>query len=170
MKQWITRLILVACLQPALSWALSSDRDKPMMIEADQAELDDREGVSIYRGNVKVTQGSMQLTGDEISVYSKDDEIQRIIIVGKPATYQQQPDGKTQSVRARALNMVYIANPESITLTREAEVEQDGNILRSERIVYNTATDHVSAGGNNSKGRVRITLHPKKHKQNDTAQ
>ncbi|MEE9342019.1 MAG: lipopolysaccharide transport periplasmic protein LptA [Gammaproteobacteria bacterium] len=156
------RLLCLTLLLPLEAWALASDRDEAMIIEADNAELDDRKGISIYRGNVTVAQGTMTLTGDTVTVYSQEDDIDRISITGNPATYQQQPDGKAKRIYARSLTMEYSASPETITLINEAEVEQDGNILRSDRIVYNATNDQVSAGGSQSKKRVRITLQPKR--------
>ena len=39
---------------PALS--LSSDRNQPAYMEADQVTIDDQAGTSVYKGNVKLTQ------------------------------------------------------------------------------------------------------------------
>ena len=39
------------------SWALPSDRDQPIRVQADSAELDDKQGVAVYRGAVVITQG-----------------------------------------------------------------------------------------------------------------
>jgi lipopolysaccharide export system protein LptA len=39
--------------------ALSSDREQPINLEADAADIDDLKGISIYTGNVVLTQGSM---------------------------------------------------------------------------------------------------------------
>ncbi len=164
-------LWLAAGLLPAAGWALSSDRDKPMSIEADRVELNDGKGVSVYHGNVKVSQGTLLLTGDTMTVYNKGDKVEKVIMEGTPATYRQRPDNKDQDVRARALRMEYFTNPEYIVLLKEAEVEQEGNQLRSERIEYDVARDKVNAGTNQPDERVHITIQPKNEKkQKDSAQ
>ncbi len=163
-------LWLAAALLPTAAWALSSDRDKPMSIEADRVELNDGKGVSVYHGNVKVSQGTLRLTGDTMTVYSKGEKVEKVIMEGTPATYQQRPDNKDQDVRARALRMEYFTNPEYIVLQKEAEVEQEGDRLRSERIEYDVARDKVNAGTNQPNERVRITIQPKNEKnQKDSA-
>lgn len=160
-----TALIVQAV--PLQSLALSSDRDQPMLIEADQAELDDAKGISTYRGNVKVTQGTLVLTGDVMAVHMQSGDVEKVVIDGKPATYRQRPDGKDKDVNAQSLRMEYFANPERIVLTKEAEVQQGGDILRSERIVYDVEKDHVSAGAvkPGSDNRVHITIQPRSKNQ-----
>ncbi len=160
-------LLLLLAAFPITGWSLSSDREQPMLIEADRAELDDAKGISIYRGNVRVTQGTLLLTGEIMTVYNKGDEVQKVIMEGVPATYQQRPDNKDQDVRARALHMEYFTNPEKIVLTKQAEVEQEGNLLRSERIVYDVPLDRVNAGTTEPDERVRITIQPKPAKPKD---
>ena len=38
-------IFMALAVLPGYSWALSSDREKPMLIEADRAELDDGKGI-----------------------------------------------------------------------------------------------------------------------------
>jgi lipopolysaccharide export system protein LptA len=157
-------LWLAAGLVPAAAWALSTDRNEPMSIEADRVELNDSEGVSVYHGNVKVTQGTLVLTGETMTVYNKGDKVQKVVMEGKPATYKQRPDNKDQDVRAKALRMEYFTSPEYIVLQKEAEVEQEGDVLRSERIEYDVARDKVNAGTNQPNERVHITIQPRPEK------
>jgi len=150
---------------PMLSWALSSDRQQPMLIEADRVELDDASGISIYRGRVKVAQGTLILTGETMTVHNKGNAIEKVIMEGTPATYQQRPDNKDQDVHAKALRMEYYTNPEHIIMLKQAEVEQQGDVLRSERIEYDMAKDQVSAGTDQPDERVHITIQPKNEKE-----
>jgi len=160
-------LWLAVGLVPAAGWALSTDRDQPMSIEADRVELNDGKGISTYHGNVKVTQGTLELTGDTMTVYNKGNKVEKVIMEGKqgkPATYKQRPDNKDQDVRAKALRMEYFTDPEYIVLQKQAEVEQEGDRLRSERIEYDVARDKVNAGTNQPNERVRITIQPRPEK------
>lgn len=144
--------------------ALSSDRNQPMYVEADRADIDDQRGVSVYRGNVKITQGTLVLTAAELTVHSKDGDIIKAVAVGQPATYRQRPDGKEQDVEAEALRMEYYGVEQKIILIDKAEVRQGGDTFRSDRINYDITQDVVNAGATaGSPGdRVRITIQPKK--------
>lgn len=161
----INLLLLAGTALPGAAAALTSDAEQPMLIEADSAELDDKKGISIYRGNVRVTQGTLVLTGETMTVYNQDDDISKVIVEGAPATYKQRPDGKQQDVHAKALMMEYFKSPEKVILSKDAEVEQEGDILRSERIVYDIENDQVTAGSGEPGNRVRITLQPKNKKK-----
>lgn len=158
----LTLSLLYAGL-PGVAAALSSDRDQPMYVEADRADIDDQRGVSVYRGNVKITQGTLQLTAAELTVHSKDGDITKAIAIGQPATYRQRPDGKEQDVEAEALRMEYFGVEQKIILIDKAEVRQGGDTFRSDRIHYDIAKDVVNAGATaGSPGdRVRITIQPK---------
>jgi len=158
--------LLITLTAPSWCQALSTDHDKPMMIEADRVELDDSTGISVYSGNVKVTQGTLMLTGDRMTVHNKGDDIQKVLMDGSPATYQQRPDGKDQDVHAKSRHMEYYTNPERIILLEQAEVDQAGDVLRSERIVYDVVKDQVNAGTDQPNQRVIITLQPKPKKDN----
>jgi lipopolysaccharide export system protein LptA len=158
-------IIIALSAWPMLGWGLSSDRLQPMLIEADRVELDDAKGISVYRGRVKVTQGSLILTGETMTVYTKGNDVEKVVMEGAPATYQQRPDNKDQDVHAKALRMEYYTDPEHIILLKQAEVEQQGDVLRSERIEYDVAKDQVSAGTDQPNERVRITIQPRPDKE-----
>ncbi|MDV3237735.1 MAG: lipopolysaccharide transport periplasmic protein LptA [Gammaproteobacteria bacterium] len=157
--------LLLTVLFPASAVALSSDRQQPMHIEADRADLDDQKGISVYRGNVVITQGTLRLTADELTVYTRDGEVTKAFSTGAPATYRQRPDGKDQDVEAQSLRMEYYAGEEKIILLQKAEVKQAGDTFRSDKIIYDIARDHVNAGTGTPGDRVRITIQPKRQEE-----
>ena len=58
---------LGATFGSAAAWALPTDRTQPIRVQADSAELDDKQGVAVYRGDVVITQGSMKITGNTVT-------------------------------------------------------------------------------------------------------
>lgn len=140
------------------AWALRDDEKQPMRIEADRVELDEGKSTSVYVGDVQVTQGSMRLTADHVTVYHHDDRrIKYIIALGQPATYRQLLDGDQGEVQAFARRMDYDATKDELVLTEEALLIQGTDRLSSERIVYDRARERMQAGGT---GRVKITITP----------
>lgn len=158
------RLILAGLLVPGVSWALSGDINQPMQIEADRVELDHRQGVSTYWGNVQVTQGSMRLTASKITVHNNGRYVARVVAVGKPARFKQRPDNQQQDVKAIADRIEYYGKKEQIVLIGAARVWQADNVFQSERIEYDMKRNSVNAGSGKSeitdKQRVRITIQP----------
>lgn len=157
-----TALALLLALHGS-AWALQSDRDQPVHIEADNVELDDQRGISTYRGNVIITQGTLRITGDKVTIYTNDaGALQRAVSVGQPATYKQRPDNKPEDVQARALTMEYFADRDTVVLTEEAHLWQGPNTFTSKKITYDVANDRVDAGKESGGDRVRITIQPER--------
>jgi lipopolysaccharide export system protein LptA len=157
------------------AWALSTDKDQPIEIEADSADLDDEKGVTIYRGNVVLIQGSVRMTGDTMTVYFTNDELDTMIMEGKPAKYRQLPDGSEIYDEAEALRMEYYELKNLVVLIDKASFKQEGLSFSGNRIEYDTLHSRVKArgsvkqqAGSSSSGssgeRVKIILKPKKKK------
>lgn len=156
-------LALLGMLAPLAAQALSSDRDQPINIEADSADIDDKQGVSVYQGNVVMTQGSMRLSGDVVTVYSPNRELQKAVAEGAPARFKQRPDNKDEDMRAQAQRMEYYADSGKLILLEGAHVWQEKDEFSGNRIEYDTRRDVVTARkAASGKERVQITIQPKK--------
>lgn len=158
------------------TWALSTDKDQPIEIEADTADLDNKKGVTIYRGNVVLIQGSVRMTGDIMTVYFKDHELDILIMEGKPARYRQLPDDSKIYDEAEALRMEYYELKSLVILIDKASFKQEGLSFSGNRIEYDTEHSRVKARGSikaqggavdssSSGERVKIILKPKKKKK-----
>lgn len=153
---------LLLALYPAVrALALGSDREQPMSVEADRANIDNRNEVSTYLGNVIVTQGSLRITADKLTVYSRERTLEKMYATGKPATYRQRPDGKQQDVNGRGLRIEYFADSDTAIFIDDAMLEQENNTFKSDRILYDVAHDKVDAGKASGGDRVRILLQPR---------
>ncbi len=145
-------------LHAASAIALDSDREQPMFVEADAAEFDEKQAISLYLGNVEVQQGSMHILADEVLVHHKSNrQPQKIIAIGNPVRYRQMLDNEPEEVRAKALRMEYEADREEITLIDDAELIQGEDRFASDRIVYNRTTDRLTAG-TSARGRQRVKI------------
>jgi lipopolysaccharide export system protein LptA len=158
---WLAGALLLLCLlQPA---AAARDRDQPIYVEADRAVLREREGYSRYEGNVLVRQGALEMRGHTMIVHNTDDNIDRLVLTGKPATIVQYADDSETDLHAEAGRMEYRAAEGQVVLTGSARVWQaDGKEFRSEKIVYDVGTRTVNAGDTATGDRVHITLQPKR--------
>jgi lipopolysaccharide export system protein LptA len=168
-------LLTVAGLIGAPCHALSSDGEQPINIEADQAEADDLNGVTIYRGDVVITQGSLRIAGDVVTIHFDDaQEMTKLVAEGNPATFHQMPDGEGGLQNAEARTMEFYAKDDTIVLLGEAHAWQGDDSIKAERIVYDTRQGKVkaesqSAAASGGEGgetqvqpRVKITIAPKK--------
>ena len=155
------------------SSALSTDQNQPIEVEADYAELDDENGLTIYRGDVIVTQGSMKVTGDELTVtYTEAGDMDTMIVIGKPAHFEQLPDNSKVKDEAEALRIEYYSLKNLMYLIKKAVMKQEGANMSGDKIEYNTLTNKIISkgraksssdkAGKEDNGRVKIILKQKK--------
>ncbi len=138
--------LALLALVPAAAFALPSDREQPINIEADHAQLDDKEGVTQYKGNAILTQGTLKITGDIITFYyDADKQITKAVAQGNLATYKQIQKPGEEPVRARALQMEYYAKSQKIYLLGKGHVWQAGDEFSGNKIEYDIEKNIVNA-------------------------
>lgn len=164
------RLLAGFCLAMMLSYtALArAGSDTPatattdlVYIRADNMKYDMKSGVSSYTGDVHITHSGMELSGDTVTVKQQGEEIEHMTVTGNPARYRQTADNG-ETIVAESLEMTYSTTRNQLILTDNARLEQAGQIVESQRIIYDTAKEVVIAGQINPQDRVNITLTPKK--------
>ncbi|MDG1322270.1 MAG: LptA/OstA family protein, partial [Porticoccaceae bacterium] len=67
-----------------MTLALSSDRAQPISISADYAERNELTGLTQYRGNVIIRQGSILIDAEEVTIHYEGDTVSRILCLGSP--------------------------------------------------------------------------------------
>lgn len=151
-------LMLAAAFQAA---ALESDKNQPVYIEADSVEINDRTGVRTYQGNVLMTQGSVRITADKVTVTKQEDGSDQVLATGAPVTFQQQREGEQDLAKGRALRVEYDMNSDIVKLYDQAQLTQGKDKLINDRITYDKKREVMWAGASQQgKQRVRITLQP----------
>lgn len=139
--------------------ALSEDADKPIHIIGKTAEMDREAKTLVYRGNVRIDQGSLRVVADQMVVEYEADRVVRITATGAPARYQQQLEGNQGHVHANAREIVYHTQSEALDLKGKAHLLQRGNELKGDVIRYDIVAGKVDARAA-STGPVRMILQP----------
>lgn len=150
--------LLAALLAPALVDALENDRQQPIYIEADSVDIDESKGVSVYQGDVVLTQGTIKLTAQRITVTQQKGESDQVEALGAPVHFQQQSADKGL-IKGQARKAEYDVDSELLVMSGDAELKQGQDTFKSDRIVYDRAKSKVQAGAAaQGSGRVRITI------------
>jgi lipopolysaccharide export system protein LptA len=165
--------ILAALLAGIISssvFALPDDQEQPIHITADQALRDEKGGFTVYSGNVQMSQGSLHISADKITIFRIVEEADKIVARGTPAQLQQQPDPEKGLVYARANVIEYYKMEARIHLRKDAQIEQDGSSVTGETIDYYINEQLVKAGSNRSRedSRVQVVI-PAQSLQNSEA-
>ncbi|MBP6563472.1 MAG: lipopolysaccharide transport periplasmic protein LptA [Neisseriaceae bacterium] len=156
---WAAGALLLAA-SPA--WAEKADREKPINIEADQGMLDQGNQLTVFTGNVVIVQGTLKITGAEVSVKQDDQGNQNMISKGSPTTMRQKLDDKNEYVTGQASQITYDSKSGIAVLTGNALVTREGDRVKGHVITYNTNTEiyTVKGAGAKSGGRVSVILQP----------
>ena len=152
---------LLLLLLPCQLWALATDRDQPIEIEADELEVRELEGISIYQGNVKLVQGSLEINADRVVIhFNEANELTLMEMTGTPATLRQLDDNQ-QEIWGEAKQIDYTQSKSLLELRDSARLSQAGDIIESDVIRINTESSSLQAGSTESDQRVKMLIQPK---------
>lgn len=168
MKQFtkISGLITLMALSQH-SLALPNDIEKPLEIQADEASFDQNTGQAIYKGNVFVKQGSIEIQAQYLKVTS-DPETQQFSSLeasGSPAKFSQQVDWSGNIVISKGNEIHYTTDESKLEIIGEGYLSRMQNSISADYILYMIKDGTFSAEKKDS-GRVSMTLQPQTSKAN----
>ena len=159
-------LILTIIIRPAFAANLNQEA---IDITAKYLLLDEKNGVSKYKGSVFFKKGTLSIKADTITLYYNGGELTKALIVGSPADVLHYPDNEAK-VHSQAKEMEYFVYEERLTLKGRAFVDQGDRHFNGETIEYDTRQRTITAAGNQhnaiksdktpSKGRVHVIIGP----------
>ena len=153
-------LALCATLAAGPAFALKSDRSKPMDVAADRLETTENQTRATLEGNVRITQGTLDVrSGTAVVHRGADQEIQRVVLTGAPASLRQDLDeGGRLNASARSID--YDLGTNVVVLTGGVVIEQPRGELRGEKITYELSTGKMTGSGSGEAGRVHLRMNP----------
>jgi lipopolysaccharide export system protein LptA len=153
----VTLLLLVLPLQ---LWALGSDRDQPIEVEADSLEVRESEKISIYEGNVSLVQGSLKISSDRMVIhFNETNDLTLMEMTGAPAKFRQLDDAQLE-MTGQAEQINYTASQSSLELLGNARYSRAGDIIESDLIRIDTGGNGIQAGSSDSDQRVKMLIKP----------
>ncbi|MHB1619002.1 MAG: lipopolysaccharide transport periplasmic protein LptA [Sulfuricella sp.] len=175
MKTPTVKLSFFLCLWTALllvaaPWAHAekADRDKPINLESDTATVDDAKKISIYEGNVILTQGTLQIRANKLVVTEDADGFLLGTAYGNPASFRQKREGYDEYIEGYALRIEYDQKKDLIQLFNQARMKRGLDEAQGNYISYDGKTEFFqvlggkeNATANNPRGRVRTVIQPK---------
>lgn len=153
--------MLALTLAPTLAIALPEDRNQPIQLEASRGQIDQKTGVSIYEGNVVISQGSMRLTADTATIHVKDGNFQRMEATGKPATLRYRPAMDKPEIQGVSPRVEYDVASAKVVMSGGARLTQGQDVFTGDRVEYDLKDDIVRARGAGNQGRIQFTIQPR---------
>lgn len=159
---------------PRACFADRADRNQPIHLEADQVTMDDAHQISTFSGNVRLSQGTLLLSGDKIVVVEDKDGFKHATAYGDTAKFRQKREGFDQYVEGYGKRIEYDTRTEILNFHEKARLKRGLDEVSGDNIVYNTKSEifRVNGGeanpGNEPPQRVHAVLQPKP-KETETA-
>jgi lipopolysaccharide export system protein LptA len=178
------RAVLAAALATALVLGLAArpahaeraDRDKPLVLEADNASYDDVKQIYTLTGNVILTKGTMVLKSDAAELRTDPEGYQFAVATSKPgrqAYIRQKREGLDEYIDGWGDRIEYDGKQEMSKLIGHARMIRLAGAktldeIRGAVLTYDSRNEFYTAagGGDNSttgnpSGRVRAVLSPR---------
>lgn len=161
--------MVCAALLASPAHAEKADRDKPVNLEADTVTLDDVRKISVYQGNVILTQGTLMLRADQVQVTQNASGLDKISAAGRPASFRQKVDGRDEFIEGFSSRIEYDGVNSQLELIGQAQLRRGSDELRGAQISYNANTEFYKVVGQpdakTPAGRVRAVIRPKPRTQ-----
>ena len=153
-------------LLPTFSSALESDREQPISIQADAAIVDEANGSSVYKGNVIITQGTLEVTANEVEIFTAAGEVIQIIATTDKDSkvlvhYQQQINEAMEMVVADAQKITYLIQEERLHLSGDARLQKVQDVFTGQLLSYDLERGIVNLNSLGGSDRVNMTITPK---------
>jgi lipopolysaccharide export system protein LptA len=172
MKSLVTITVLAAALLgglPAWGQGLDPNSDDPVDISADEAEVQNKTCVSIWRGKAEALQGKARLRADVLKAFMKP----KAGAAGGTGTgacgalLRLEATGSVYYVTAKDERVrgdagTYDAESESVVLTGDVVAVQGQNVLRGTKMTFNTQTGEGHMAGSGGGSRPRGVFYPAK--------
>ncbi|HEX4326722.1 MAG TPA: lipopolysaccharide transport periplasmic protein LptA [Burkholderiales bacterium] len=155
-------LLALGLAAAAPAHAEKADREKPVNIEADKMFYDDLRQVNIFEGHVVLTQGTLVIRADKLTV-TQDPEGFQTGIADKGAAglayFRQKRDGVEEYIEGWGERIKYDAKTDKADLITRARILRNGDEARGNVINYDGRTEFYTVDG---QGRpVNVTIMPK---------
>ena len=171
-----TLLVAIIVTLPLSAQGLPEDSNQPIKIESDAAESNQSTGLTEYSGNVVIRQGSMAINADKVTIYYAEGKVNRILSIGKPASFRHQLQADESTVIADGEIIDYLLTEDTVNLQKSASLARNGSLVTGEMIFYDIKNGTWKANGNNRGNKKRIQLvipassqeDPEKRQREDT--
>ena len=139
--------------------ALTTDRVKPVRIDADWAQFDDRQRIATYKGNVTINQGSLRVSGELVVMHFDESyDLAGLVAEGSPARFEQRLDrGPLQ--QGQAARIEYSVADGAMRFAGDARIAQGQFEMEASRIDYDSLTGSIEGVASESEeGKQRVTI------------
>ncbi len=146
-----------------------ADRSKPINLESDQMRVDDAQKTSVFEGKVVMTQGTLTIRADRVTVRQDQEGHQYGSASGNPATFRQKRDGANEYIEGEAERIEYNGKLDKVEFFNHARLKREpADEVRGNYISYDSRTEYFTVTGGagtaasgSSDARVHAVIQPR---------
>ena len=146
-----------------------ADRAKPINLESDRMRIDDAQKTSVFEGKVVMTQGTLSIRAERVTLRQDKDGYQYGSASGNLANFRQKRDGADEYIEGEAERIEYDGKLDKVEFFNRARLKRDpADEVRGNYISYDSRTEYftVTGGSQTASGgpesRVRAVIQPRK--------
>lgn len=158
--------ILLLTIYPQNTWALQSDFQEQISVTSSKQIAEIAKNEITFSGDVVIKQGTILIQADKVFIkQQKDGQLKQILANGNPATFQQKMENG-RMMHAKGNELSYFPLNQTITLKKDAVIQQEDSKLSGDNITYNIKEERMEAtsSGKNKKERVTTVFIPEQLK------
>jgi lipopolysaccharide export system protein LptA len=140
-------LLLAAAVAASPAWAEKADREKEIVINADRVTADDAHRVSVFDGDVVITQGTMRITANKVTVREDPQRHKYYVAVGNPVTFREKRDNVDEYVEGYAQRAEFDDLHNLLHLYDKARVKSNQNEITGDYISYDMNREVAQVSG-----------------------
>ena len=132
---------------------------QPLSVRADSIQINERTGLSLYQGHVRLVQDGLIVRAERVRVRSAHGAVLSIRALGHPLHIEDQKTGGLP-VFGQAQTLHFIASKDEVSLTTHVVFRQGVDILHGHVIHYYVRSQRMTAiKGPKERVRARIVPH-----------
>jgi len=175
-RQRLVLVKLLCALMPVLlflasrSFALPEDAEQPILGTYDNSLLLLDEGKQVFYGTTdspaELNQGTLKISGEEISIERSDGVVKKITVTGSPARYQQHPAVDQAIVVAEGLTIILDYDAQHLSIDDKARFSQANDLWSGCHIDYYLESRQLSTPRCDNGEQARFILSPRNEQAN----
>jgi len=138
---------LAAGLAAAPARAEKADREKEIVLQGNTGTADDNNRNLTFEGDVVITQGTMRMTANKLTVHQDAKQHKYYVAYGNPVTFRQKRDNSDEYVEAYAQRAEFDDLNDMLKLYDRARVKSGQNELTGNFISYDMAKEVANVSG-----------------------
>lgn len=151
--------------------ALNDDIKKQAIIASNNQKVDIAKNFAVFSGDVTIKQGSILISAERLEIFNHGHSGKEVMILtGNPAKFSQDLE-QGDKVTAHANQIRFERANNIIRLSKNAQLQQNESLVRSQSISYDMARKLLIANGNTNEKldankRVTTILEPTNDDEN----